>query len=589
MAKTINNFLNSYVFLISAAFFYIISNFFIIQTLFLFSGNFWVELAKCLQIIFVILIILFILKKSNRFLVFGIIFSIYFLYLILIGYYVFTSARLDFPFFKRNFLSFGDIISNYYIYLLLLVALAFINSIFVYKIKFIFNKKYSKPAVIILAGFVLFTFFYKNSSLNNEVIVFAKTIYAPSKVIEYYQQYRDKLISESVSNNEKISAEIKNKKSDILPGYLDNIIILHLESLNGFLVNATNTPVFSGLAKEGIFFPKFYNNSVQTILTYETILCSLPSSFDMNLVNEKLGHDILCLPNFLKKFGYRNYHFKGGIYLTSARTEDLMEMIGFDELHNTDIMQKSDPQYLWGHREDIYYQRVFEYLKKNALPKKNFYYIDVGATNHWPFTTPKDLKNEVPYPEPKNHQQRLINTSFLQDKYLKTAWEEINKLFPDKNYTLLILGDHAWPAEIHPKNIFNEQNAFEENFTTSMILMIGDKYQNKIINEKYNQTDILPTLIELFNITPPNNQIRQSLLKAINNENLPPADILQIQPYGDRFINVIKDNLKYQYNSAKNNFILCDLANDPEEKNCTTIGQNNTDDLGIISKLLPLN
>ena len=49
-----------------------------------------------------------------------------------------------------------------------------------------------------------------------------------------------------------------------------------------------------------------------------------------------------------------------------------------------------------------------------TLQKNNFLFLEVGPTNHWPFLTPKEFVDKVPYKKPKNQEERLKNTMFLQ-------------------------------------------------------------------------------------------------------------------------------------------------------------------------------
>jgi hypothetical protein len=570
----INNFLNSLVFLLPTAFLYVIINFIIVILLYLYRTEFWIEIEKWLQFFALSVLLSYYLSKLNRYLSFIVVYLINFAYLILVAFFIITNAKLDFSFLKRNIGDVNNIMPQYIYYILGLLFIAFLNALFIHKVKSCYAGKYKILALSLLALFVLSTMFSQGSQFNNEFIVFAKTIYKNDETINYYQEFYSRLIQKSVEEKrivENASNKINKSKR---PEYLDNIIIFHLESLNGFLVNEKNTPVFTEIAKEGIFFPKFYANSVQTVLGYESILYSE----DINR--------IICLPNFLKTFGYKNYFFKGGIRLSSTRTDEFIPAIGFDELHNKDIMQKGDPKYPWGYREDVFYKRVFKYLNNNLEPKNNFLYIDVGSTNHWPFKTPAGFESSVPFPDPKNHQERFINTTWLQDSYLKIAWDELNMLFPKKNYTLLILGDHSWPAEIHPKNTFNERHGYEENFTDSMVMIIGNEYKNKIVSEKYSQMDILPSIIDLFGIKYPENNWRMSFIDSFRGNEAKPNKVIQIQPYADKIINIINGNDKYQYDGETSQIGLCDLKNDPLENNCQIISGNKKDNLDIMKNLL---
>jgi len=583
MLKMMDKTLNSLAFKMFALYFFCCANLFIITFLFLYSGNFFLEIYKWLQFIAIIFLLFYLFRK--RFLAFLIICFFYFLYAVLAVYFIITHTSLDFSFLKRNFININDILPQYIFHFSVIFAIALINSFLIYKFqpRFKFRSKY---LLIFLTLFIFIPQIIQPNQYNNELIAFAKTIYNKDQVIDCYQSYYNQLIQNSINGKELILSDVQANPGQ-LPEYLDNIIILQLEGLNGYLVNKKNTPNFMAIAQQGVFFPKFYANSVQTILGQENILCSLPSSFDMNLVTSGNDQQVLCLTEILKKLSYKTFFLKS-YQLKFANTGKFMRNLQFDEVHADDIMGQGDIKYPWGYREDVFYQKALNYFKNNKNEKYNFLYLGTGPTNHWPFNTPKEMQDIVPFKEPKKFQEKLINTTYLQDKHLKIAWDYINNIFPEKNYTLFILADHGWPAEFHKNNTFNEKGAYEENFITSMIMVIGNekKYKNKIITTRYSQMDIMSSILGLFNIDHPANKFSSSFVKEIKGQALRSPITLLIQPYSSKYINFIDNNLKYQYNSNKRHIMLSDLANDPDEKNSQIISSNKAKNLEIIEELL---
>jgi len=510
---------------------------------------------------------------------------IYLLYLIFIIYFILFQDNPNFYFIKRLAQSYNrDILLSLIYPLIILSFIALLNCLLIQKIRL---KIKNKNIYLILLIVILIQFFIFPST-NNEIFSSTQALFHKDKVIEYYQNVHLELVQESKKNKDDIISQAQGINQNDIPSYLDNIIILQIESLNGFLVNKKTTPIFLEIAKNGILFPKFYSNSIETILSQENLFCSLPGSFKSTLVSNNFDQKILCWPEIMKHLGYKTFFLKS-YDLSFAQTGEFMQNLHFDKIHANDIMSKDDPQYLWGFREDVFYQKTFDYIQKNK-EKRNFLYIEIGPTNHWPFTTPLEFKNLVPYKNPKNHQERLINTTFLQDKHLNVAWENINELFPEKNYTLLILGDHSWPAEFHQNNTFNQRMAFEENFTTSLVLVIGDeeKYINKKINGNYSHLDILPTFLDLFQIDYPKNKFSQSFLpKLQGKEKLNNKFIPLIQPSDYKCpLNFINNNLKYQYNAQEKQWILYDLEKDPGETNGQVISSIPEKNIKIIKELL---
>ena len=561
-----------------------VSNFFVLIILSLYSSQPAIELFKFIQIIAFIIVCLFFLKKINKLIAF--IFSniIYFFYLILITFLILTQTKLSFSFLSRNIQVINSILFYYTWLIILLLIISIINS----KAFYNFQKKINKQKIYLILCLIIVIPWWLPSKYNNELFYFINNIYKKDNIINYYEENtRQQLIQTLIQNKANIITQAQNIDTKNLPSYLDNIIILQLESLNSFLINEQNTPNWLAIAKQGILFPKFYSNSVETIFGQEALLCSLPVSFYSNLSTSKEDKKIICLPEIFKHLKYKTFFFKT-YNLNFAKTGLFMKNLQFDEVHADDIMKEKDPKYLWGYREDIFFERMFDFFKKNKQPNKNFLFIEIGPTNHWPFLTPSNLKNKVPYKLPKKHQEKLINTTFLQDKYLKIALTKINDVFPNKNYTLFILSDHGWPAEIHKNNVFNKKNSFEENFLSSMIVIFGNHHQtkNKIINTKYSQMDLIPSIMDLFKIDYPANNFSSSFVSEINDKTINNSTMILIQPFSDKYLNLIKENLKHQYNATSQKILLYNLTKDPLEKNPQTIGDNQPTNLKIIKELL---
>lgn len=551
-------------------FFFTISNcLFIILANYL-SGNFYRELFGFFQFLLFLFLLSFIkIKEALKFLSF---FFFYLVYVVLLFYRIYTLESLNFSFLKRNFNNIENIFEPYLVIFLMVSFFVFINTLTIfYVFKKLINSYKSFFSVLLIL--VISVFFF---GLKNEFFLFTVSIYNSDKIINNYEEdiYK-KMVYESIEASKGLSDNLKEIKGTDVPGHLENIIILQIESLNSFLLSTSTTPNFLKIAKEGVFFPAFYGNSIQTILGQENILCSLPSSFDSNLVKSAYDKDVLCLPQFFSELNYKTFFLKT-FNLDFDSTGEFAHNIGFQEIHSADIMENDDPSYHWGYREDVFYKRAFEYLGEN-IADNNFIYLEVGPTNHWPFITPDDFDGDIPFKNPTNHQERLINTTYIQDSYLAEARKGVDVLFPEKNYTLIILGDHSWPAELHKNNYFNQNNSYEENFLTSMIVISGDDSipGNKIVKRKYSQMDIMPTITEYFDYNYINS-FRASFMEELGGgvnlkyEN----EILLIQPYGDRYLNRIREGrYKEQYNALKEEIYNFDLLLNPLEEKLDKISQ----------------
>jgi len=553
----------------------------------------FIEVYSTMQIVGLALFLSFALQKYiKQFILVGLLSLVYGWYFFLEYYFIETRIPLDYAFLRSGLTDVSFLISPYLKQLFFIIISAVAGAYFTSNVsKDIFKKKSLLVASIIFILFILVPQFI-NDRYSNKIYKFSKGIITRSSVLSHYRKLYEHIVEESQRVKYSVLAQAKTLKDKELPSHLNNIVIIQLESLNSFLVNEQITPRFLEISRKGIFFPKFYGNSVQTILGQENLLCGLPTSFDSTLVKRGIDKTVICLPEILKEAGYETFFMKT-FDLRFAKTGEFMNNLKFEHVHAEDIMKEGDPKYSWGYREDVFYKRAFEYIQENKSDKRNFIYLEVGPTNHWPFAMPNDFEGSLPFPDPKNHMERFSNTTYIQDHHLKIAWDELNKMFPDGNYTLFILSDHSWPIGMHKGNIFNEKGGFEENFLTPMALVVGNhkELKEKKVEEKYSHMDVMPTLAELLNITLPKSDYYRSFAHVFSNEQKHEQKknrTILIQPYSSKILNIIDGDMKYQYNSENDRLLVYNLSDDPEEIYPNILSQSLKKNIGQISKLLPL-
>lgn len=543
------------------------------------------ETVKIAQFYVLIFLLASFIKKRSEWVAVVIAGGLFYFQIILVAYSLVAKKRLDFMFVSLNKGNLVDVLAPFLSSLIFIGIIAFLCSYFFVKIKTTFSSK----LVLIALFFCLLIFpITKGDEYLNDVLYFAKSAYTKNEIIELYQVYREDLVAESIFEKKTLPQRLKKINTENRPKHLDNIIFLQLESVNGNLMSAEIMPNFYEISKKGMSFPNFYANGVQTILGQENLLCSLPSSFYSNLNATQQDKDVLCLPEVFNKLDYNTAFFKT-YDLNFTNTGEFMQNIGFNETHMGDIMEEDDPQYTWGYREDIFFERAFSHIQREFSKEKNFLFLEVGPTNHWPFLTPEKYRKEVPFEDPKNQEERLKNTMFLQDKHLKVAFEKIDETFPEKNYTIVIVGDHSWPSGEHPGNEFCGSGPFEENFKTGMSIIFGDGKRNagEIVENRFGHMDVMPSFLDLFGIGYSENEFSHSFFA----KDVPSDDrkILLIQPFSERFLGFInQENEKYIYNSKKKELKVFDLILDKAERRPIKHLKQESKITGVFEEFFPL-
>ena len=361
------------------------------------------------------------------------------------------------------------------------------------------------------------------------------------------------------------------------PSALGNVIfVVKQESLNGLLTGSRITPQLLRAAKDGILFPKMYGNSIQSLRGYECILCGVPPSAADALVDEYTPQEIKklsCLPKLFKELGYHTLYFFGGS--RNSRIVSFAESVGYEKVLADDIMQQDDAKFDWGYREDIFYTRIYQYLQKHFVNEKLFVFIDTGATNHTPFKVlDKDHLNAIPFPNPREFEENLSNTTFVQDAYFGELYLRFKELYGN-NGSLIAVSDHSWPIPIHKDNIYNERGAYEENFLISLLFVPPSSKKalfdiGSVVPHRFSQMDILPTVLDLLGME------QKSLLGTSFAAWLKPSngghrsqDVrtnISIQPYGGGYISLVRYPQKYLFSVLGRNVEVFDLEKDPEER-----------------------
>lgn len=551
------------------------------------SIDFRIYALQLLQLQALVFLIFFVFRRNIYWpILLGL--PLLFLFFVIEFYYLETLTLINYTFLVRNIGDFFNIANQepglLAVILSFLIVMILAQIVAIKGISRIVNRKIY--IIVPVSVFLIITPFFLAERQNNHLFYFAKDIFFRDKVIEDYQKNYQGSIQRSIENKKLFVAKP-------IPGvrHLENIIFLQLESVNQKLVSERVTPNLLKLARTGFYFNNFYANSTQTIFAQENILCGLLNSFSLNLVQTGQDKDTLCLPYVFESLGYQSV-FAKTYDLGFTQTGEFMNNIGFSRVLSEEIMQTGDPVYQWGYREDVFYKRFFEYYQSKKADK-NFIYLEVGPTNHWPFALPSDLDPSIvknlPYPEAQNFTQRISNTTYIQDHYLGLALNEIDNMFPQGNYTLFVFSDHAWPIEEHSYNNFNQKLSYQENFSIPMVIKFGSRTESlatgsKEISTAFSSIDIMPSLLEMLGQGNIKNLTGQSFypLIATSSEAIIDNPLVLIQPYSDQYINVLDKQYKYQYNSESETLIKFDLSADPMEKNPQIVSQ----DLEAIMELM---
>lgn len=445
------------------------------------------------------------------------------------------------------------------------------------------------PAFITLTVFITiclwngFRLILQTASANNglhrilaRVIILgmiAGHLLAPNELVAFFRQfYQEYIVAQKNSihilyNTYYLDSISRNTQLPAAEGNVtEHLFILQLESLNAALVNPDVTPEMFTLARQnGLLITRLQGASVQTKRGQEAILCGTLPSLQVALMNSGRGRELHCLPQILREQGYKTFFFQSYLDLNFAGTGKFMKEIGFDEVYAApDVMRPEDKRLEWGYQEDIFYQRVLEYLEKYRS-EKIFVYIAVDSTNHYPFSNgdlPTSLRASLPFPAPQTFLQLVGNTTYAQDHYVGGVYRELFTKGYLENSHLLILGDHSFPIGLQEStNTFYKKSTWQENFVTSLAILPAKRSTaypllvgRQIPTLCCSQIDLLPTTLDLLgfkNASQFGYSFLTSFLHATALPHLSPC-LVSVQPYSGIEIAVINYPNKLQFHLQDN-------------------------------------
>ena len=368
------------------------------------------------------------------------------------------------------------------------------------------------------------------------------------------------------------------------PQPMESVFYVQLESGNASLTTQKRTingeefsgnyaPVMQRVAKDGVYFPLFWSNSVRTNRAQENILCDIANNVQDPLSRrpEHILNAEHCLPALLRAKGYRTIMFRGAD-LEFENTREFMLRIGFDEVHGPDIMLPGSGEHAWGFDDCSVYQSAFRYLWDHRKSKeKLFVYIEVSS-HHENFQESEEEKAEAydylfPFPAPKNDIEHYLNSYATQDSCIQTFYDEYRN-FTQGNAHLFIAPDHSVPVWGHDGQPFDPNGSYPENFLINLAYIppksrVAEFRIGEEESTRFSETDILPTVLELLG----GEHSPRSFLSALQKNPSLPIDThrcqILTQPYAGPDIVIVKGLQFFRYSLKKRSLILFNLETDP--------------------------
>jgi len=456
------------------------------------------------------------------------------------AYYPFSLKRMTIDIFR--YISTGDDTANMmpqfirdYWYLLLILLTAVFILVFVAR-RIRISKRYvmQKTAHYYLSQTLSMFLFLALTVLGvrggiqlKPVGILSASLYAPSQetavvlnsaftLMRSYGQeglqklsfYSDEKEMTGIFNPEKNYSQV-DSLGTVIPMQKKNVFVIILESFSaehiGVLTHQQGnsksdfTPFLDSLARKSVVYEGFANGK-RSIEGIPAILASLPTWMTEDFITSQYASGKFnSLASLLKTEGYNTSFFHGGKNGTMG-FDSFCKSAGFDNYYGrNEYPDQSDFDGNWGIWDEPYLQYIANTLNTNRQP---FMGAVFTLSSHHPYKVPVKYKNKF-RKGPLEIQQTIMYTDYA----LKKFFEKASTMPWFQNTIFVITADHTSEAW---------QPFYKNRVGQYFIPIIFYEPQNSQSGHQgivAQQTDIMPTILDMLHYTKPFVAFGGSLLR----------------------------------------------------------------------------
>ena len=267
-----------------------------------------------------------------------------------------------------------------------------------------------------------------------------------------------------------------------------NVILIMLEGFSKYIMTEGGhvegvTPRLDAFTKEGLYFDRFYANSVRTDRGIVSILSGLPAQPNMSIMDmPKKSTALPSVARSLLKNGYDTYFYYGG---DTNYSNMLSYIVGTG--YTTVVSDKDFPAKLqtskWGVHDGYVFERILKDIDEMNSDKP-FFITLMTLSSHEPF--------DVPYESP--FENKALNAFAYTDHELGKFVDSLKSKSMWQNTLLVMVPDHLGA---YPKDVDNYQLW---RYEIPLIMFGGAVDESKKVHTIGSQNDIAATVLGLLGV-----------------------------------------------------------------------------------------
>jgi hypothetical protein len=290
-------------------------------------------------------------------------------------------------------------------------------------------------------------------------------------------------------------------------GRRPNVLLIFAEGLDRRFLGATVrgirlTPFLDRLRAESVYFEHFFSNGSSTLHGLLASLCSTLPRFGWSAIRTHYGGDFLCLPEALKRGGYRSEMVVG--QSRNRRSSHLglfMARNGLDEFRDEGNFAPAAPRNRLGILDGALFDLVRTRVEALQASDRPFLLATLTTTTHYPVEVPQghpDVRALGEQPD------RYVTAVRYLDLELERFFSGLRRDGLLRNTVVLILGDHgrsekfgSTDAEIKVGNFLAPLFVWMDE---SLARPIG--FRPRTVSMVASQVDLPPTILSLTGLMP---------------------------------------------------------------------------------------
>lgn len=288
-----------------------------------------------------------------------------------------------------------------------------------------------------------------------------------------------------------------------------NFILISIDTVRADVAYSGKFKAIESLRKQGVTFLNTISSSPLTPVSHATVLTGLQPYHHgiRHLFKEQLGSRAITLASILKKEGYQTgaivscpgmnkwYGFSKGFDHYDDEIPRLAD--GTDPLKTIDVKKRGTAL----KRAEVVVERAGKWLDKNK--DKNFFLFIHFFDAHWPYEAPINFGGDNVY------EQEVAYT----DHYLGIFFDKLKREGLFDLSTIICFSDHGEDLEGmypndkggkklgHPEECGHGTLLYDQTQKVVFIIKDADLPNNKLINNQVRLVDLMPTALDLLNIS----------------------------------------------------------------------------------------